>query len=78
MPGVEVIQPNRAGSFPFLKVTFVSSGEKRDFFLKNKSSANKYNTGTLVPQSIAPREREIKENLKKEICTILSSKGFRF
>ena len=77
MPGVAVIQPNRAGSYPFCKVTFVSSGEKRDFFLKNKSAVNKYTTSTLVPQSIDPREREIKENLKKEICTLLSNKGFR-
>ena len=40
-------------------------------------NAKKYNTSRLVPQSIAPREREIKETLKKEICTILSNNGFR-
>ena len=49
LPGVEVIQPKRVGSYPFLKVTFVSTGEKRDFFLKNKCNVNKYNGSTLVP-----------------------------
>ena len=75
--GVEVIQPNRANSFPFLKVTFICSGEKRDFFQKNKTTVNQFNTSYLVPMSIADREREIKNQLQKDICTILSGKGYR-
>ena len=76
-PGVEVIQPNRVGSYPFLKVTFISPGERNDFFQKNKGNIKKYTTSNLVPKSIAPKEREIKDNLKKEICTLLSEMGYR-
>ena len=43
--------------------------------MKNEMNANK-NTSTLVPQSIATGERKIKENLKKDICTIFSNGGF--
>ena len=31
----------------------------------------------MAPQAIAPKEREIKETLKKDICTILSAIGYR-
>ena len=64
-PGVEVIQPNRSGSYPFLKVTFVSKGEKNNFFHKNKQNINKYATSNMVPQAISPKQMEIKESLKK-------------
>ena len=50
---------------------------KKYFFHKNKTPVNKFNTGYLVPQSIVARERKIKDQLKKEIFTILSGKGFR-
>ena len=42
---------------------------KKDFFPKNKAIVNTYNTGYLVPKLLAAREREIKYQLKKEICT---------
>merc|ERR1711873_38389 len=40
-PAIELIKP-RSGSNPFLKVTFISDGEKKEFTRVNKTSANKY------------------------------------
>ena len=40
-PGVEVIQPNRHGSFSFLKVTFLCGGDRKAFVKLNKIRPNK-------------------------------------
>ena len=47
-PAIEPIKP-RSGKNPFLKVTFISDGEKREFSRLNKSLTNNYETSRLTP-----------------------------
>ena len=48
-PAIEPIKP-RSGKDPFLKVTFISDGEKREFTKLNKATPNGYETRRLTPR----------------------------
>ena len=58
-PAVEMIKP-RSGKSSFLKITFMTGGEKREFNILNKASQNKYETRSLTPQSVQSYQREMK------------------
>ena len=74
-PSIEVITP-RSGTFPFLKVTFLSGGDKKEFMNLNKVNPNKYITQYMAPQCLSAREREIKTALVKEISAWLTENGY--
>ena len=75
IPSIEVIIP-RSGNFPFLKVTFLSGGDKREFNNLNTNQQNKYLTRYMTPQCIAPREKEIQTQLTKDMCEWLLAHGY--
>ena len=75
-PAVEIIKP-RSGANPFLKVTFLGDGEKREFTRYNKTSANKFEIRALTPMSAQEFERESKNNVKNKVSIYLMDKGFK-
>ena len=77
LPSIEVIHPCREGSFPFLKLTFMSGGDRNDFISQNKKASNKYDTSYMTPRCIEGRERQIRDTLKKEVGEWLSKNGYR-
>merc|ERR1711888_221366 len=58
-PAIEPIKP-RSGKNPFLKVTFISDGEKMEFTRLNKSSTNNYETTRLTPMAAQSFEENSK------------------
>ena len=74
-PALDVIKP-RSGKNPFLKVTFMTAGEKREFNNLNKISPNKYESKTLTPQSVLSYQREIEKTVVNTIVDWLKNEGF--
>ena len=72
-PAIEIIKP-RSGNNPFLKVTFIGDGEKREFTRYNKTSPNKFETSSLTPIAAQAYEREAKSKVKNEVANYLSEK----
>ena len=62
-PAIEPIKP-QSGKSPFLKITFISDGKKREFTRLNKTSTNNYETRSLTPLSAQPYEKEVKSKIK--------------
>ena len=75
-PAVEIIKP-RSGANPFLKVTFLGDGEKREFTRYNKTSANKFEIRALTPMAAQEFERESKNSVKIKVSRYLMDKGFK-
>ena len=75
-PAIEIIKP-RSGSNPFLKVTFLGDGEKREFTRLNKTSANKYETRALTPMAAMEFERESRNSVKSEVSRYLRDQGYK-
>ena len=71
-PAIEPIKP-RSGKSPFLKITFISDGEEREFTRLNKTSTNNYETRSLTP---LPYEKEVKSKVKTTVAKYLQEMGF--
>merc|ERR1712082_250496 len=74
-PAIEPIKP-RSGKNPFLKVTFISDGEKREFTKINKTSPNSYETRRLTPQAAQSFEKSSKVQTVNETAKYLNEMGF--
>ena len=74
-PAIEPIVP-RSGKDPFLKVTFISDGEKRDFTKRNKATPNGYETRRLTPQAAQVFEKNAKAQVLKVAAGHLTEMGF--
>ena len=75
-PAIEPIVP-RSGKEPFLKVTFISDGEKRDFTKRNKATPNGYETRRLTPQAAQSFEKSSKVHVVHVVAKHLYEMGFR-
>ena len=75
-PAIELIKP-RSGSNPFLKVTFISDGEKKEFTRVNKTSANKYEVRPLTPMGAMEFEKESRNKVKTEVSDYLRDQGYK-
>ena len=80
-----MIKP-RSGGNPFLKVTFISDGEKREFTRHNKTlitgryykaSPNKFKTRALTTIAAQSYGREAKSKVKKEVADYLREKKYQ-
>ena len=74
-PAVDVIRP-KSGKSPFLKVTFMTGGEKREFNTLNKASPNKYESKTLTPQSVLPYQKEMEKTVANRTVDWLKNAGY--
>ena len=70
-----MIKP-RSGKSPFLKITFMTEGEKREFNILNKASPNKYETRSLTPQSVQSYQREMENQVINQTVNWLNNKGY--
>ena len=61
-PAIEPIKP-RSGKDPFLKATFISDSEKREFTKLNKATPNGYETRRLTPQAAQSFEKVLRYKL---------------
>ena len=75
-PAIEPIKP-RSGKNPFLKVTFISDGEKREFTKINKTSPKSYETRRLTPQAAQSFEKSSNVQTVNETAKYLNVMGFR-
>ena len=75
-PAIEPINP-RSGKDPFLKVTFISDGEKREFTKLNKATPNGYETRRLTPQAAQSFEKSSKVHVVNVVAKHLYEMGLR-
>ena len=74
-PAIEPIKP-RSGKNPFLKVTFISDGEKREFTRLNKTSANNYETRRLTPMAAQSFKKGAKVKVINQAAKYLQDVGY--
>ena len=74
-PAIETIE-HRRGSNPFLKVTFISDGEKREFTRFNKTSTNKYETRPLTPIATQAYKKDAKSKVNNKVADYLREKEY--
>ena len=74
-PAIEPINP-RSGKDPFLKVTFISDGEKREFTKLNKATPNGYEARRLTPQAAQSFEKSSKVHVVNVTAKYLYEMGF--